>query len=305
MLTDGATGTRLRLETGLELDPVLDVASLAITGRSHVLRAVASEYASIAAALDLPIELDAMTYWASPDHLAAAGRASDLAAVNRACVEALLPVKDIADAYIAGVIGPRADGYRPVGAMDAHEAAEYHAPQAGALAAAGADLLLGSTMSTSSEALGVARAMAVTGTPYVMAAVLTADGTMPDGTSMADLVDEIDDAITEPPVHYLVSCTHPSTALAGMRSLGAAGRDVSDRVIGIKANGSALDVEQLDGAQRVHADAPLVWIGDLAILRSEFGFRVMGGCCGTDGRHILALGLHLSGDSPRASPASA
>lgn len=293
MLTDGATGTRVRLETGLRIDPVLDMAGLAADGRGRVLQAVAGEYAAIARALGLAIELDAMSYWASPDHLAAARRAGELEAINRACVEALLPVKADAEAFIAGVIGPRADGYRPVGSMDVAESNDYHAPQANALAAAGADLLLASTMSTLPEAVGAARAMAATGAEYVVASVMRADGRMPDGCSVADLVEAVDTAAGRPPVHFLLSCTHPSTALAGMRCLRAEGRDVSGRVLGLKANGSAMAGEQLDAATTVHTDAPLEWLADLVTLRSEFGFRVMGGCCGTDGRHILALGLQL------------
>jgi hypothetical protein len=64
-----------------------------MAGRGDVLRAVAGEYAAIAAALGLPIENDAVTCWASPDQLTAAGRRDDLEAINRACVEALTPIK--------------------------------------------------------------------------------------------------------------------------------------------------------------------------------------------------------------------
>lgn len=73
VMTDGATGTRLRLESPLELDPILDMPGLSASGRGAALRAVAGEYAAIAEALNMPIQLDAMTYWASPDHLDAAG----------------------------------------------------------------------------------------------------------------------------------------------------------------------------------------------------------------------------------------
>ncbi len=128
-------------------------------------------------------------------------------------------LREIAEIYIAGVIGPRADGYRPSEAMDVGEAAEYHARQAGVLAGAGADLLA-----------------------------------------------VIDSAVARAPTHYLISCTHPSATLAGMRSLRASGRDVSARVIGIKANGSALGPGELDGARTVFADAPLHWLTDLAVL---------------------------------------
>ena len=66
LLTDGANGTRLRLETVLVLDPVLDVAGLASDGRANALRAVSGEYVAIAAAVELPIQLGAVSYWSTP-----------------------------------------------------------------------------------------------------------------------------------------------------------------------------------------------------------------------------------------------
>jgi S-methylmethionine-dependent homocysteine/selenocysteine methylase len=293
VLTDGATGTRLRLETPLTLDPVLDVSALAMAGRGDALRAVAGEYAAIAAALGLPIEIDAVTYWASPDRLAAAGRPDDLEAINRACVEALVPIKAIGEVFIAGVVGPRADGYRPRDAMTAAEAEAYHRPQAEALASAGADLLLGSTMSTATESVGVARALAATGSSYVMAFVMTSQGQLPDGETIAGVIALIDESVDPRPVHYLLSCTHPSTASDGLRRLSDQGHDLSDRLVGIKANGAMADPSTLEAARAPISDPPMEWSRDVAALRVDFGLRVLGGCCGTDGRHILALGIDL------------
>lgn len=200
---------------------MLDIASLAYSGRTAPLRAVAGEYAAVAGAVGLPIELDTMRDWASPDHLAAAGRDGDLVAVNQTCVAALAPVRRQGLTFVAGVIGPRADGYRRTRGMDAAEATAYHSPQTQALADAGVDLLLASTMSTADEALGLAHALAATGLLYVVAVVLTPDGTLPDGSSQADLVDRIDGAGHRLPEHYLLSCTHPADALSGLRSVRA------------------------------------------------------------------------------------
>jgi S-methylmethionine-dependent homocysteine/selenocysteine methylase len=281
------------LETALPLDPVLDVSALAMAGRGDVLRAVAGEYAAIAAALGLPIEIDAVTYWASPDRLTAAGRREDLEAINRTCVQALEPLRAMGEVFIAGVVGPRADGYRPRDAMTAAEAEAYHRPQAEALSSAGPDLLLGSTMSSSTESVGVARALSATGSSYVMAFVMTSEGRLPDGASIADTIALIDESVDPPPVHYLLSCTHPSTARSGLRRLGDDGHDLSNRLIGIKANGALADPFTLEAAQAPLSDPPMEWSRDVAALRAEFGLRVLGGCCGTDGRHILALGIDL------------
>jgi S-methylmethionine-dependent homocysteine/selenocysteine methylase len=257
MLTDGATGTRIRLETATTLDPVLDVSGLAISGRGDVLRAVAGEYAATAAALGLPIELGAVTYWASPDRLATAGRMDDLEAINRACEQALTPIKAMGEALVAGVLGPRADGYRPTGAMTADQAATYHRRQAEALASAEADLLLASTMSTASESLGLPRALAATGSSYVVAFVMTEQGRLPDGASVADVIALIDDSVDPRPTHYLISCTHPSTARSGLLRLGDEGHDLADRLIGIKANGALADASTLEAASSPLSDPPV------------------------------------------------
>jgi len=294
VLTDGATGTRVRLETTTVLDPVLDVASLATSGRGLVLRAVAGEYAAIARAVGLPIELDAMTYWANPDHLQAAGRLDELTAINRACVDVLQPVRELGSAFVAGVIGPRADGYRAGTSMSVGEAIAYHAAQAEALAASNVDLILGSTMSAAEEATGLAMALSRTGVEYVIGFVIDEGGRLPDGTLLPEAVARIDELGESRPVHYLITCTHPAAALTAMRRLRAGGNDVSDRVIGIKGNGAQASPDTLEATRNVLSDPPLEWIAPTLELHGEFGFQVMGGCCGTDSRHILALALALA-----------
>jgi homocysteine S-methyltransferase len=284
----------VRLETTATIDPILDVASLATSGNGHVLRAVAGEYAAIASAVGFPIELDAMTYWASPDHLRDAGRLDELAAINRACVAALQPIRDSARTFVAGVIGPRADGYRAGASMDVEEAIGYHTAQAQALAASHVDVILGSTMSSAQEATGLASAISATGTDYIIGYVVDERGRLPDGTPLPDVVRRIDGLGDDRPVHHLITCAHPRVALSAMRHLRGNGDDVSDRVIGIKANGANASPDTLEMTRQVLSDPPLEWIQPMLELRAEFGFRVLGGCCGTDGRHILALALALA-----------
>jgi S-methylmethionine-dependent homocysteine/selenocysteine methylase len=173
------------------------------------------------------------------------------------------------------------------------EAAAYHRPQAEALASAGADVLLESTRSTVTASVGVARALAATGSNYVMAFVMTSQGQLPDGESIDGAIALIDAKVDPRPVHYLLSCTHPSTALRGSRRLADQGNEVSDRLIGIEANGALADPSTLEAASAPRSDPPVEWSRDVAALRVDLGLRVLGGCCGTDGRHILALGIDL------------
>lgn len=295
ILTDGAQGTRLRLETGLELDPHLDVGGLASDGRDAALRAVSGEYVAIATALGLPIQIDAVTFWLSPDRLEAAERGKDLADLNRRCVEAAAANRRIftdTEIYVAGVVCPRVDAYAPTEVPDEDEAAAYHRAQAQAIADAGADVLYGETLSTAPEAVGMARAMGATGCPYAIGPIIDRDGRLPDGTPLEDLVAMVDEKASPPPLHFFLNCTHPAVAVAGLSAVRARGGDVS-RVIGLKANGSERPPTSLDGSTVVHADPPVEWATAMNALREEFGLRLLGGCCGTDSRHILALALQL------------
>ena len=295
LLTDGANGTRLRFETGLELDPVLDIAGLASDGRSYALQAVSGEYVAIAAALAMPIQLDAPSYWISPERLEAVGRAGELEVLNRRCVEAATSNRDTftgAEIFVAGVIGPKADGYAPTEIPSEDEAAVYHEAQAAALASAGVDVLYGETLSTAPESLGIARAMAATACPYAIGPVIDRDGRLPDGTPLEAVIGAIDSAVTPRPLHFFINCTHPGVALAGLSAVRERGGDTS-RVIGLKANGSAEPPTSLDQARLVHSDPPTDWALGMVQLHEFFGLRILGGCCGTDSRHILALALAL------------
>jgi len=279
----------------LELDPVLDIAGLASDGRSASLRAVSGEYVAIASALGMPIQLDAPSYWINPERLAALGRIDELEVLSRRCVEAATSNRDTftdAEIFVAGVIGPRADGYAPQEIPDADEAAAYHAAQATALAVSGADVLYGETLSSAPESLGIARAMAATARPYAIGPVIDRDGRLPDGTPLEALIAAIDDAVTPRPLHFFINCTHPDVALAGLSAVRDRGGDTS-RVIGLKANGSAEPPTSLDQARSVHSDPPTDWAFGMVQLHERFGLRLLGGCCGTDGRHILALALAL------------
>lgn len=297
VLTDGAQGTRLLFETNLALDPVLGISSLALDGRATALQAVSGEYVAIAGALGLPVQLDAATYSANPDCLAAAGRSGDLDAMNRRAVQAAVELRGRyagAEIYIAGVVGPQVDGYQPTEVPDVEKSTNYHAAQVEVLADAGVDVLYAETFSTVAESIGAARAMAATGCPFVIAPVLRADGTTPDGTRIEDFVATVDSDTTSAPLHYLINCTHPETALRGLRAAAGRGADVSSRVIGLKANGSSAPLDVLDEKATLHSDPPLPWAASMLQLHREFGMRVLGGCCGTDSRHILALALDLA-----------
>ena len=63
-------------------------------------------------------------------------------------------------------------------------------------------------------------------------------------------------------------------------------RHVNDRVIGLQANASAKSPEELEGLSYVDADAPAMLADAILRVHRRFGIKILGGCCGTDHRHI-------------------
>jgi homocysteine S-methyltransferase len=183
------------------------------------------------------------------------------------------------------MLGCAGDAYRPETGLPEKEATDFHRPQTQALAAAGADCLLAATLPHLGEARGIARVMAACGIPYLLSFIVRPDGALLDGTPLGEAVASIDTAIAPAPLCYLVNCVHPRHFESAMQSQGDR-RMVRDRVIGLQANASARSPEELDGSACLDADPPEVLADAMLRLHRRFGTKILGGCCGTDDRHI-------------------
>jgi S-methylmethionine-dependent homocysteine/selenocysteine methylase len=296
MLADGGIETRLIYEFHRPLPDFASFLALFDAEGRAALTTIYRSYMAVAADHDLPMQIGTPTWRAHPEGLARQGfvDAGDLARVNGAAVVFLknmrrdLGLED--KVFIAGVIGPRHDGYNPSGAPDAATAEAYHSSQARVLAESGVDLLYAPTFAGARELLGVARACAATGLPYVLAPVIEADGHLPDGTALGDMVARIDTGATPAPLHFLVGCVHPTRFSAAMA---APAWPMSDRVVGLKANASTLPPEELDKLDHLEEGKPEVFAALMAGLHAG-GLKVLGGCCGTSDAHIRALARRLT-----------
>ncbi len=285
ILTDGGIETRIMFEAGIALDRPSGAAALLDDERGReVLEGIYAGY--LDAAAGLPIIIGTPTFRAQPDRLAASGRqgADAVAQVNADAVamhKALRAARPAAAdrIFIAGVIGPKGDAFIAAEAPDAATAELYHRPQIAALAAAGVDFLFAPTLPALDEAIGIARVMAATGLPYVLSFGLAPSGRLMDGHELGAAIAAIDAAVAEPPLYYLVNCIHASAAADALRH---------PRLFGVKANGSRLTPEELVALDRLDSEPPDVFALSLRDLHAR-GARVLGGCCGTDQRHIAAL----------------
>ena len=177
--------------------------------------------------------------------------------------------------------------------MAADAAAEFHAWQADALATAGVDFLLAATLPALSEAVGLARAQAATGLPYLISFVARPEGTLLDGTPLKDAVAAIDSTVAPRPLAYMINCTHASVFRAALQNEQHSSPSVRVRVIGLLANTSSLSPEELDASSELVEEEPETFGSSVSALHGECGMKVLGGCCGTDERHIECLAREL------------
>jgi homocysteine S-methyltransferase len=177
--------------------------------------------------------------------------------------------------------------------LSAQQSREYHGLQANALARSGADFLYAPTFPAVEEALGVAMAMADTGLPYVVSFVLERGGRVLDGTPLRAAIDHIDAAALPAPLFYSISCVHPSIAAGALRDEAVFSDLVARRLNEFKANASPLSPEELVQLDHLEGDEPELFAAEMWEIHENVGMRVLGGCCGTDDRHMRALALRM------------
>ena len=290
VLTDGGMETTLIFHEGFDLPyfaafPLID----SDEGRA-ALRRYYERYLALARDSRLGFILDTPTWRASPDWAPRLGY--DLAALRRVNIDAVRFVQDLRKAWpsvapcvINGVIGPRGDGY-VAGAMDPAEAEDYHGFQVEALAAASVEMVSAMTMNTIGEAVGIARAAQAHDLAHVISFTLETDGRLAGGATLRQAVEAVDEATDGSPAYYMINCAHPT------HFAGAVGRNEpwTARLGGLRANASTLSHAELDEALTLDEGDPL----DLgsryrALQQSHPTLRVVGGCCGTDHRHVEAI----------------
>ncbi len=190
------------------------------------------------------------------------------------------------DVRVNGVVGPRGDGYVVDERMGAEEARAYHGDQVASLAAGGADVVSAITMTYLDEAIGVAGAAADAGIAAIVSFTVETDGRLPDGSALGDAIEAVVAAAGDRVEGFMVNCAHPTHFEHVLRDGGA----WRERVVGLRANASRMSHAELDAAEELDAGDP----EDLARRYVAVGehlrcLTTLGGCCGTDRRHVAAI----------------
>ena len=287
-LTEGGLETSLVFHHGVDLLLFAAFPLLHDDAGRRALRAYWEPYLALARDTGAPFVVDTATWRANPDWGTQLGYdGSRLAQVN---ADAAGYARRVADeigttASVNGVVGPRGDGYVVGEVMTAGEAEEYHLPQVRALAEAGVDQVSAITFTYPDEAVGFVRAATRVGVPAAVSFTVETDGRLPNGDSLRSAVEQVDAATGGAPVGYLVNCAHPTHLEHSFED----GPWLA-RITGLRANASTMSHAELDEGTEFDAGDPQ----DLGRRYRALHERVprlcvLGGCCGTDHRHIAAI----------------
>ncbi len=294
-LSDGGMETFLIFDKGYDL-PCFSAAVLLGTDQGRAdLRAYYERFIDIAKASGRGFILDAPTWragtaWAGPLGLTLKeAMETNQRAVSFVCALRAEHETETCPILINGLVGPAGDAYAPDAEISQQEALLVHAPQIHVLGRAGVDMISAMTLTHAGEATGIVQAAKEIDVPVVIAFTLETDGRLPSGQPLGEAIAEVDAATNDSPLYYMINCAHPDHF-----------RDVLDttaawtlRIGGIRSNASRQSHAELDEAE-VLDDGDPVELGKLSaeLLSRLPNIRVLGGCCGTDHRHVGCIAAY-------------
>ncbi len=253
-------------------------------------------YAALARDNGLGIVLESPTWRANPDWAAKLGYdANALADANRRGIAILLETRAAFETprtkvVVSGNLGPRGDGYNPSARMTAAQARDYHAPQVDLFAETDADMVAAFTMNYPEEAIGIVQAAKAAAMPVAISFTVETDGRLPTGDTLESAITRTDEETDGCAAYYLINCAHPTH----FHDVVEAGGKWRERVRGVRANASKQSHKELDESTELDAGNPDELGREYVELKALLPrLSVVGGCCGTDERHVRAISRAL------------
>lgn len=295
-LTDGGFETWLFFQKGFEAPEFAAIALMKNEAARTAMREYFDGFLEMAEAARTGFLLDTNTWRGCTNWAAQLGLSpEEMLSLSR---DAVTFAKDVRTAwqsrvspiFINGVVGPAGDGYTPEELLDADAAQSLHEPQVGVLSASGVDMISAITMTNVGEAVGIVRAATAMHLPVVVSFTVETDGRLPTGETLGEAITATDRETKHKPIYYMVNCAHPDHFVD---TLDVKSNWIS-RIGGLRANASRLSHAELDNAKTLDQGSPDEF-GHLHfdLARRLPGLRVVGGCCGTDHRHVAAISSHL------------
>ncbi|MEO0531381.1 MAG: homocysteine S-methyltransferase family protein, partial [Planctomycetota bacterium] len=290
-LTDGGIETVLVFHEKIELPHFASYPVLRDEAGQALIRRYYDEFVALASRHGVGLELGSTTWRANPDWVERIDGSRDATAgINRQAIDFLSAYRDSLTGEvpmpISGSVGPRGDGYVADTSMTPDEAADYHRTQIEALAETEADLATVYTLNYVEEAIGIARAADTASLPVAISFTVETDGRLPTGQPLGEAIQQADEATNATPVYYMINCAHPTH----FESTLATDEAWLTRLRGLRANASTLSHAELDDMTELDEGDPIDLGRRIAdVVKRLPAVSVLGGCCGTDVRHIAAI----------------
>jgi len=291
LLTDGGMETTLVFHERIDLPCFASFPLLETDEGSAAMTRYFEPYLAVARRLGTGFLLEANTWRANPAWGAKLGYSlDDLAEANRRAIRFVEEIRRREEAdgrpfVLSAPIGPEGDAYDPASRMSADAAERFHSWQVGILADTAADLVTGLTLTYVEEAIGIVRAAAASGMPAAVSFTVETDGRLPTGQPLAEAIEQVDRETAGAAAYFMVNCAHPTHFLPTLEGPGP-----WHRVLGIRANASTKSHAELDESEELDDGDPAELAREyLAIGERLDHLTVLGGCCGTDHRHIASV----------------
>ena len=296
-LSDGGIETTLIFLEGLELPDFAAFTLLKNSDGEAALRKYYRTYAELAKRFGAGLVLESPTWRASADWGRKLGfGAKEMADANRKAVALLEEVRSefgeaAGKAVISGCVGPRGDGYNPSNLMSAEQAKSYHSDQIKVFEDSAADMVTAITMNYVEEALGITRAARAAAMPVVIVFTVETAGRLPTGQTLRAAIEQVDSVTSGYPSYYMINCAHPTH----FEHVLVEEEPWVQRIRGLRANASRKSHAELNESPELDIGDPIELGEQHAQLKSRLPkLSVMGGCCGTDHRHIEQIAAACS-----------
>ncbi len=291
-LTEGGTETEVMYKWGYELPEFAMYPLLDNPEADAVIRNMFRRYLEVAAEQGTGVLLNGHDYRASPDWGAKLGYSAEgLQQMQQRTIQFLDEMRAeyadrVSDVYIAACIGPRGDAYGTGDEITADEAEDYHSVQLSNLDGTAADMAVAATFNNIPEAIGVIRAASGAGMPIGVSLTLTPEGHLRSGPTLREAIETVDEATGGSAAWFGTNCSHPLEFEPALEDAGP----WLDRLRYIRPNAARMDKIALCSLGHLEDGDPV----ELGEQMGEVASRlpradIIGGCCGTDERHLTEI----------------
>ncbi|MBI9036367.1 MAG: homocysteine S-methyltransferase family protein [Bacteroidales bacterium] len=302
ILTEGGMVERVRREAPELFDPHIAHAGLVYSAKGReILENIYREYIDIACKYNLKMLSLAPTWRANPERIKQSVFRNQKNIINQECIGFLKSIRDkygdFKDSiFIGGMMACKNDAYKAEEALSIEESKNFHTTQAVQLAESGVDFIKAATLPALSEALGIAATISELKVPYVLSFVVRPDGKILDGTSLHQVIDQIDSEVPNPPAFYMINCVHPTIFDQAIKTEWKNLGKRQNRILGLQANTSAKTPEELESLPYLDTTEPENFADQMINIHNSYGVKLIGGCCGSDNKHIEAIARRIAAE---------